>query len=178
MYCFLRREKNPNKTCGQGRNFMVLSKFYGETPGAWASNTYSANSGILQVAGLVQVEYVQEQRHWIIKHHRQKAVLSSWCDSDSCCYPFQDLPLLLCPLWCHFLLGSHRSLSPAMLAWFTSTKCLWMTGTIITPIQVTAKEWSHRHARQAAAWVTSVHVTSGLSGTLNKVSPSKPDTPG
>lgn len=56
---------------------MVLSKFYGETPGVWASNTYSANSGVLQLAGLVQVEYVQEQTQWIIKHYREKAVLSS-----------------------------------------------------------------------------------------------------
>lgn len=47
---------------------MVLSKFYGETPGAWGNNTYSANAGILQLAGLVRVEYVQEQRQWIIKH--------------------------------------------------------------------------------------------------------------
>lgn len=31
----------------------------------------SANSGIPQVTGLVQVEYVQEQRHWIINHHRE-----------------------------------------------------------------------------------------------------------
>lgn len=56
---------------------MMLSKFYSETPGAWASNTYSANPGILQLAGLVQVEYVQEQREWIIKHYRERAMLSS-----------------------------------------------------------------------------------------------------
>lgn len=56
---------------------MVLNKFHGETPGTWASNTYSANSGIPQVTGLVQVESVQEQRHWIINHHRERL----------CCHP-------------------------------------------------------------------------------------------
>lgn len=56
---------------------MVLSKFYGKTPGTWASKTYSANSGIPQVTELVQVEYVQEQRDLDYKPSQGEAVLSS-----------------------------------------------------------------------------------------------------